>query len=464
MDKPADPATPFAEVYQHFLAVLRKHGRKESTLAKYLYDFKRFERWLRASGLPLTLASLIDTDLLFAYRHYLEALPQQARGSARQRNDGMLSNKTVHSYLRSTKCLASWLTKNGHIAKHPFLALDPYFKDEGVMPVLRKMDRIPKIATPADIRILLTACAGDEPEDLRDRAIVWTLYSSGMRASDTSKLTIPQVDLVTGIAVIEDGKGNKDRQAFVQAIAAGYVKAYIERARPALLERKPKRSGPLPAGATNLVETDLLFISSRRRGREVGIGASGILQMLTRRYKQGGGTLSSFGPHRLRHGMATYLAEQGVDRAEIQRWGGWSDISTVDIYIHQDTTRVRADTDRAQRSRRSPRTSLRPRPSGGPSRLAWRRADRLVRVRRTDVEDVDRGHGDLLRPRPSGDRRARDSDRSVAFPGSADGQEEPQGQAPRATEQEHGRSRRRDLLRALDVYRSRSTRRVREAE
>ncbi len=38
MDKPADPATPFREVYQHFLAVLRKHGRKESTLAKYLYD------------------------------------------------------------------------------------------------------------------------------------------------------------------------------------------------------------------------------------------------------------------------------------------------------------------------------------------------------------------------------------------------------------------------------------------
>ena len=83
------------------------------------------------------------------------------------------------------------------------------------MPVLRKLDRIPKIATPDDIRILLTACAGEEPEDLRDRAIVWTLYASGMRATDTSKLTIPQVDLETGIAVIEDGKGDKDRQAFV---------------------------------------------------------------------------------------------------------------------------------------------------------------------------------------------------------------------------------------------------------
>ena len=47
MDKPADPATPFREVYQHFLGVLKKHGRKDGTRAKYLYDFKRFERWLR---------------------------------------------------------------------------------------------------------------------------------------------------------------------------------------------------------------------------------------------------------------------------------------------------------------------------------------------------------------------------------------------------------------------------------
>lgn len=59
------------EVYQHFLAVLKKHGSRTAHAPKYLYDFKRFERWLRESGLPLTLASLMDTDLLFTYRHHL---------------------------------------------------------------------------------------------------------------------------------------------------------------------------------------------------------------------------------------------------------------------------------------------------------------------------------------------------------------------------------------------------------
>jgi hypothetical protein len=66
MDKPADPATSFRQVYQHFLAILKKHARKDSTLAKYLYDFRPFERWLRQTGRPATIASLMDTDTLFA--------------------------------------------------------------------------------------------------------------------------------------------------------------------------------------------------------------------------------------------------------------------------------------------------------------------------------------------------------------------------------------------------------------
>ena len=121
----------------------------------------------------------MDTDLLFAYRHHLEALPSKFVVRSASATTACCGARTVHSYLKSTKCLASWLTKNGHIPAHPFLALDPYFKDEGVMPVLRRLDRIPNFATPADIRILLSACAGDEPDDLRDRAIIWTIYSSG---------------------------------------------------------------------------------------------------------------------------------------------------------------------------------------------------------------------------------------------------------------------------------------------
>ena len=58
MDKPADPATPFGEVYQSFLDDLALEGLKPTTIARYRYNIVRFERWLVDTGRPVTLASL----------------------------------------------------------------------------------------------------------------------------------------------------------------------------------------------------------------------------------------------------------------------------------------------------------------------------------------------------------------------------------------------------------------------
>lgn len=298
MDTPADPATPLKEVYQAFVADLDKEGTKQSTIDRYRYNIVRFEKWLNDTGHPAILASL-ERTILIAYRQYLETLPQQPLGSIRRRRGGLMSRHTVHSYLRSVKCLASWLKGAGHLDANPFLAVNPYYKKKGVMPVLQADDRIPKIGKPSDVAILLAGCVGDRPEDLRDRALVWLLYSSGVRADDAAELTIPAIDFETGVLFIEDGKGDKDRLAFISPAAADHVRAYIERGRTPLLERMPRRHGPVPAPkSSNLLSTDRLFLSSRGRKGEIGLTSSGILQILTRRYHAGGGELSSFGPHR----------------------------------------------------------------------------------------------------------------------------------------------------------------------
>ena len=72
-----------------------------------------------------------------------------------------MSTHTVHSYLRSIKCLASWLEGAGHLTANPFLPVNAYYKKKGVMPVLRADDRIPKIGKPSDVAILLDGCDGD---------------------------------------------------------------------------------------------------------------------------------------------------------------------------------------------------------------------------------------------------------------------------------------------------------------
>jgi len=156
MDKPADPATPFGQVYQAFLDDLALEGAKPSAIHRYRYNIVRFERWLAQTGRPTTLASL-ERTILFTYRQHLETLPQQPRGSHRRRRGGLMSHHTVHSYLRSIKCLASWLVGAGHLSANPFLAVNPYSKRRGVMPVLRADDRIPKIGKPSDVAIL-TPC------------------------------------------------------------------------------------------------------------------------------------------------------------------------------------------------------------------------------------------------------------------------------------------------------------------
>jgi len=81
MDKPADPATPFGEVYQSFFDDLALKGTKPTTIARYRYDIVRFERWLVETGHPTTLASLERTS-----PHRLPAAPRDA-GTAAARVD-----------------------------------------------------------------------------------------------------------------------------------------------------------------------------------------------------------------------------------------------------------------------------------------------------------------------------------------------------------------------------------------
>ena len=103
MDKPADPATPFGEVYQAFLDDLAKRAASLQRSRRYRYNIVRFERWLIETGRPVTLASLMERTILFTYRQHLETLPQQPRGSIRRRRGGMMSRTT-----RSTRtCAAS---------------------------------------------------------------------------------------------------------------------------------------------------------------------------------------------------------------------------------------------------------------------------------------------------------------------------------------------------------------------
>ncbi len=157
MDKPADPATPFCEVYQPFLDDLAMHGRKPATIDRYRYNIVRFEKWLHATERPSVLASL-EQSILFGYRQYLETLPQQPRGSTRTSGASSVSPRGCSA------AATSWPTRSSRRT--------PTTRSRG--------------SCPSDVVILLAGCVGNRPEDLRDRAIVYLIYSSGTRADDVA--------------------------------------------------------------------------------------------------------------------------------------------------------------------------------------------------------------------------------------------------------------------------------------
>ncbi len=156
------------------------------------------------------------------------------------------------------------------------------------MPVLQADDRIPKIGKPSDVAILLAGCAGDEPEDLRDRALIWMLYSSGSPGRDAANLTIPAIDFETRRPV---HRGRQGRQG-----SPGIHQPRRGRARPRLHQsRTDPRCSSACRGDVARCRRARHRISSQptscscRPGAgsgEIGLTPSGVLQILTRRYQQ----------------------------------------------------------------------------------------------------------------------------------------------------------------------------------
>ncbi len=128
MDKPADPAAPFGEVYQSFLDDLALEGLKPSTIHRYRYNIVRFPKWLVAHGRPATLASLERTTLI-AYKQHLETLPQQPKGSIRRRRGGLMSSLPS---IRTCGASRAWQAEGrGPSGRQPVPGRQPLLQEEG---------------------------------------------------------------------------------------------------------------------------------------------------------------------------------------------------------------------------------------------------------------------------------------------------------------------------------------------
>ncbi len=294
------PATDFfVRTLPDYLAVLVvERGLAGNSVASYRADLEAFGRWLAAND--LTAASCDRADL----RRYLSAL--RGRGlSARSAARALAALRGLYRYLQ----------------EQPGATGDPTLELESP----RLMRGLPHFLSAAGVEGLLAAPDTSKPLGLRDRAMLETLYATGVRVSELVSLTVPQLRLDPGYVRVW-GKGSKERIVPVGSQACHWLAAYLRTVRPALLK------GP----------DEALFLTVR--------GAAMTRQMfwrLIKRYGRQAGIATRLSPHVVRHSFATHLLEHGADLRAVQAMLGHADISTTEIYTHITRERLRALYDKA---------------------------------------------------------------------------------------------------------------------
>jgi integrase/recombinase XerC len=184
-----------------------------------------------------------------------------------------------------------------------------------------KLDRrLPHFLNKADVDRLLAAPSADSALGLRDRAILETLYSAGLRVSELVGLELDDLDLADGVATVR-GKGKKERLALIGDAARTSIAKWLD-ARAVLLEAIGRRSNAV------FLNRNATRLSTRSVGR------------LLVKYLRKTGLDPRTTPHTLRHTFATHMLDAGADIRGVQELLGHKNLTTTQIYTHVSTQRL----------------------------------------------------------------------------------------------------------------------------
>ncbi len=246
----------------------------------------------------------------------------------RKRNGCPLSLTSQSHWLIALRSWFTWLTRERLIRVNPTTE----------MQLPQEEKRLPRHAlTESEAEAVLDQIDVETVFGLRDRAMLETLYSTGIRRRELGRLEQADIDRQRQTVLVRCGKGRKDRVVPIHARALAWIDQYVTRSRPQLSVGQPTR---------------LLFVT--KTGRPMPPNQ---LSALVRRYVQSAGVAKPGGCHLFRHSAATLMLEGGADVRYIQALLGHASLNTTEIYTHvsiQKLREVHAKTHPA-RSRRKPK-------------------------------------------------------------------------------------------------------------
>ena len=181
--------------------------------------------------------------------------------------------------------------------------------------------KIPDVLSLKEIELLIKHVDLGHPQGNRNRAILETLYGSGLRVSELINLSLSNLFFKESLIRVM-GKGNKQRLVPMGLVAKKYLKIYINEIR-SIQKIQPEYH-------------DLLFLNRNGKGL-----TRQMIFTLVRTYALNAGIHKKIGPHTFRHSFATHLLENGADLRTIQVLMGHESITTTEIYTHLDTRHLR---------------------------------------------------------------------------------------------------------------------------
>jgi integrase/recombinase XerD len=269
-------------------------GLAPASIASYRRDLVAWAAWLARRGATLASAQKADVESYLA---------DQFRAKSKA--------TSIARRLSSLRRFYALQVQQGTVAADPTLRVRA--------PKLPR--RLPKNLTEAQVEAVLAGPDVEGALGLRDRAMLETLYATGLRVSELTGLRLSQLSLDMGVVRVV-GKGSKERLVPLGEEAVGWVQRYLGEVR-----------AELAAGG----KTDAVFLTARQ-----GPMSRQAFWLLVKRHAlRAGIPAARLSPHVLRHAFATHLINHGADLRVVQLLLGHADITTTTIYTHVARERLK---------------------------------------------------------------------------------------------------------------------------
>ncbi|MFC2093573.1 site-specific tyrosine recombinase XerD [Bacteroidota bacterium] len=282
------------KLFNNFLRT--EKSLSDNTINSYNFDLDKFFDYVIDVKL-ISSVKRIDESTISDYIKYLR--------KSETKNQKSYSEKSINRFISSLKSFFNFLLSEKEISVNPLENIETP-KTARILPNVLTINEIDEMLNKTDVKTKL---------GLRDRAILETMYATGLRVSELINLEISNIFFDDGFVRVI-GKGSKERIVPIGRSALKYITKYINDSRQYLRSNRSEN-----------------FLFLNHRGGKLSRMA---IWDIVKKYCKLARIAKEIHPHTLRHSFATHLLEGGADIRIIQEMLGHSDISTTQIYTHID--------------------------------------------------------------------------------------------------------------------------------